>query len=747
MKSKDEVAKQFKKQKGISDKGLSKQWTNTRDCQAFYAGDFMSYTDRLQFADGRGNKKATMVQFNKVKPYVNAVRGFMAQNRRKAKYTARHPNEQLQEFYSNYKNAFADYVRDEANADQIETQQDGDLLICGYGAIETALTYGMGRSSTNPNGQIIMGRIDPQSVGWDSSARATNLLDARWVFYKKIYALDEAMELFDDARPQDFEQELNQQAGNKIYYKRGGTYNKIQEIYDWEEESEQLVKVYFYQWYDIENFYRAKNPLFTIEDPDNRSYIDMQMQIITQEQEEDSDDMFTFDPRAQIISCNEEVKNKLSKLFDDEIEFESFKRKVFYSAIVSGKKVFTVYKNSSQDGFTIQFKTGDFDESNKMWTGMVNSLRDPALYYNKALTELLWTIASQAKGGVLVERSAVEDIENFEAKYAKTDGVIIVEDGAVSQGKIKPKKEGYQPTGIEEILTESNNALPDVAGIDKSFLGSSENKLETATLQRQRIRQVTTTLATYFDAITLYQKENARILSKLMRVLADNNDGALFKALGEDGAIEYMVLSSDNFVDEYDITIQEAPDTATQKEETSQALFQVAQTLIQIDQSAARQIMAVAVKGMSIDFADRQAVIEALVPQGQQIDPAYVQQLEKQVQALMDEGRKAELSKKMSEANLNIMRGEEIISNIKSKNIENQRTQEETQAFLEGKSAKIAKEMTEAHMNVMKGEEMIANIHEKNANIGRTNAQTQQYLIENELIKNHRGGSDLDINA
>ena len=106
MKKDQQIIEMFHKHHGGWGHGGSKQMTNTRDCQAFYAGDFMSYTDRLQYADGRGNKKSVMVQFNKVKPYVNAVRGFMAQNRQKADYSAKHENSEAQQFYTKYSNSY-----------------------------------------------------------------------------------------------------------------------------------------------------------------------------------------------------------------------------------------------------------------------------------------------------------------------------------------------------------------------------------------------------------------------------------------------------------------------------------------------------------------------------------------------------------------------------------------------------------------------------------------------------------------
>lgn len=676
MKSDEDIASQFKKHKGITDRGLSDQWDNTRTCQAFYAGDYMNYSGMITASDLRGNRRQTSVQFNLVKPYVNAVRGFMAQNRRNADYVARMEQDQLQQMYSEWTNALKDYVRDNANADQVETQQDGDLLICGYGAVETAMTYGDGYSSRNPNGEIVMGRLDPRALGWDPSARASNLLDSRWLYYKKVYALDEALDLF-DASPDDFDGENEGDNSNKVYYPRGGVYNKIQEVYDWESESENLVKVHFYQWYEIEPFYRAKNPLKNIQDQQTQQFFAQQLQEIAEEA--DQDDEYALDPQADIISCDAKTKSQIEEMFDEQVEFETFRRRVYYTAIISGETVFNKYRSPCQQGFTVKFKTGDFDEENKVWVGMVNSLKDPALYYNKALTELMFTIASQAKGGVYVERDAVEDIAEFESKYSKTDAVIVVENGAISGNKIMPKKEQYTSNGLDQIIGIASDAMPVVSGIDKSFLGSSENKLEPAALQRQRVKQVTTALATFFDNITVYQKEHAALLLPLMRILAENNDGSMFKAINKDGSNVYVKMSPNNFADEYDITIQEAPDTATQKEERADQLMTMAQTLFAAnDPTTGKAFMAIAVKYLPIEYQDQQDILKSLAPPQTPIDPNYVKQLEQQVQQFQSQGNQAQLRKTMSESALNMVKSEGIIADIKKKKADTSKAYAET---------------------------------------------------------------------
>ena len=96
-------------------------------------------------------------------------------------------------------------------------------------------------------------------------------------------------------------------------------------------------------------------------------------------------------------------------------------------------------------------------------------------------------------------------------------------------------------------------------------------------LESQRINQVVSTLATYFDAVHLFQLEHARLMTTFLRMLAQNSEGRLVSIIGEDGAARYEQLTESKFVDEYDIDIGEAPTTATQKQETSLIITQLAE--------------------------------------------------------------------------------------------------------------------------------------------------------------------------
>ena len=658
MKSPKEVAKQFKRHKEITQSRLNKQYSNTKKCQSFYAGDFMSYQDKVDFINIRGEKKKALVKFNKVKPYVNAVKGFMAQNRRKPKYEARIQNNKLQELFTGYANAILGYARDNANADQVETQQDGDMLINGYGWVETALTYGEGYVSSEADGEYIKGQLDPLAVGWDPFAKQTNLLDRRWDYFAREYNLDDAKKLFSRENDEDFEAVTTDDGVNAAdyeYFPYGGNYDKIAPL-EWTNAEENMVKIYFYQWYDIEPYYKAANPLYEIEDPQTLQAVDIFLQNLAEETEDEA-----FDPRAETLCFDSEIKGKLEEYFGDYIpEMYEFKRKVFYEAIISGESVFTTYKSLSQQGFRRQCKTGDYDAANGMWTGMVNSMMEPVLYYNKALTELMFTIASNSKGGVFYEESAVNDIQEFEANYAKTDGAVEVADGALAEGRIQDKARPQLPTGLDQIISMSDQAVTDVNGFDTTFMGSREFANDTAAFQRQRVKQAMSLLACYFDSAALYQKTDARVSLDLLRVFVENNENMAIRVIGEEGQAIFLQLQTKQLSAEYDVVISEAPMTVQDKQEQAQIFISIGDKLAATgDTATAKVVYAKAVELMPLDFAMKESLKEALQPEQQPVNPAYVKQLEEMVQRLQSEGNQAQLEKIKSGAMLDVARAEE----------------------------------------------------------------------------------------
>ena len=644
MKTKSQVVEQLKKHLKETNLGLGAQRANTALCRSFEAADYQDYSDKVQFATSSGQKKRVTVRINKIKPYKNAVKGFLAQNRRKPNYIARMHDSMAAVMYGKYANELSEFLRNNMNADQVETQQDGDMLSCGLGVVETAMTYGDGFASRAANGEVVMSCIDLDTFWYDPSARATNLLDARYMGVTKKYHVTEALDLFSDSEEEDFEFTTDKNETSYNYADDLGSYDRIR--YDWSDKTEGMVNVHFYQWYDIEKYFRAQNPISLLKNPQAIMAAQMEMQLIQQEVEDDD-----FNPAADIISFNNDTRERLEAVFGEYLQPEEFRRKCFYTAVCSGEKCFTLFKSEHQDGFSLKVKTGDYDAKNKIFTGMINSMMEPQKYYNKALTELMFVIAANSKGGVIVEESAIEDIEEFEEKYAKTDAVCLVRDGAISGGKIKDKRSPFQPTGYEQIIMLADSAIVDVSGIDRTFLGSSENRLETATLQRQRIQQIVATLACYVDSICLYTKEHARMMLDLMRVYAQNNRGSLFRILGDDGSNQFVQIADDKLAGEYDIIIEEAPVTAEERQQMADKLTLMGDKLAAVgDLQTAKSLYALSGRYMALDPEDLQQISSILVPEGPQIDPAYVKQLEDLVKQLQDNMTQVQVQKVAAEA-------------------------------------------------------------------------------------------------
>ncbi|MEK9768615.1 MAG: hypothetical protein VW683_06805 [Betaproteobacteria bacterium] len=552
---------------------MKKQHKRAMESYALFAGADAAYQS--------GGATRDMVVVNKVKGYVDAVHGFMLQNRRRAKYLATIEDSEEQQIYSGFLNDFRKDIRDNANSDQIESLQNKGMLIAGYGAIETGLVFGDDGATRDPNGEYIQDAVPYDKVFWDRSAVSPNLLDARYIWRDKTYNMREALDRFKGSDQSDFTT-IDNQEGAYQYAPLGGTYDRQAENTD---PYSSDVVVHNYQWWEREKYYRAINPVFDLmqANPELAMNAMQGMQIVKQQmiartEKAEQPDMFTFNPEAPILVMNQKIYSKLKPLFVNagiQLEEDEGYRKCFYTSLMSDTVIFDKFKNLDQQGFSIKFKTADYDHINECWFGMLDVMKTPLLYSNKVLTELLRIISSNSKGGIIYEKGVTDNPMKLEQSWANPSASVEVNEGKMD--RIKPKTEPYTPTGYDRLLPIFDSYIELTSPVDKNFLGSSENRQETAALQRQRIKQVTSVLAAYFDSITLYDKEQARMDMTYMRELAEINPSRAFRTTNDDGAIEIMRADPSYFVDEYDIEIDEAPTSATEQEEKAQVALSLAQ--------------------------------------------------------------------------------------------------------------------------------------------------------------------------
>lgn len=667
MLSDKELLKQWNKHKDISEYGNANQLDFSRRAHRFYAGDKGVYTAEVQ--DG-GDKR--IIVFNKVKPYIDAVSGFFRQIRREPEYSARQQNDVMQESLSEILNGASDQIREGANMDFYESAQDKEMLVTGIGAIDSNILY-----EQNPDGEVRAEVVQYDDLGFDPQSRAPNMLDSRWIYRRKKYSLEEAMKRFKGSKEDDFEQ-VTDNPQRKVFNPFDGQYTAIS--IDAHTEEDDLVQVYYYQWWELKTYYRANNPLRHEDvDPVIAERMIELLGIVKEnralfEDEYVKDDIFDFDPTADTLSMTPKIKNDVVEAFAQfgfTLETQEYLKKCYYTAILSDTKVFTKFKSPNQDGFTIKVKTGDFDHELGIWYGIVRQLEEPNRYANKALTEILYTIAFNSKGGVLYEELATDDPQRFEREYASTKAAIRVNNGALSGGMIQPKAQAALPTGYEQVYEVSNASMGEVTGINKEFLGSSENKQVSAILESQRIQQASSVLANYIDSITLYTIEQARLMLTYIRQLADNRARPI-EIQKQDGTRKIEYLRSELLTEEYDIKIGEAFSSPVQQAETGTVLLGLAQQVALLG----KDIYPIVVDYIpGLKFADRKRLQQLLNPA-----PTPEQQQQQQmIQQIQLAAQQAKIQRDVAEANYkNASIGREkaetvrTINEAQQKDIENQ---------------------------------------------------------------------------
>lgn len=674
-----QLLKQFNEHKDEAFRSLASQKEAARQAYDFYAGNEMTYKT------GASQDDKKMVNVNQVKPFIDSVQGFLIQNRRNAVYHAAIWDNDEQRQKSGYINRMSQYFRDNANADQVESDQDRDMLICGIGATDTNLTYNDYDATTDPNGEIVKECIPIiYEAWWDPAAKAKNLTDASYVFRAKTFHLEAAKDLFD--RPeQDFTTVMqDSRDGGKFFDSQQNATISV----ELDKVNKDMVNVYYYQWCEINKFYRIKNPLPQILEvnPDGAIAI---MQIleglkaqrinITHNRRESQEDIFDFKPDSEILIVPSNLKEPVRNVFLQfgiDLDFEEGKRKEFFTGIISGEKVFTKYKNIDQTGFSIKFKTGFYDINNALWFGMVRSLQTPALFVGKLTTETLNIISASAKPGVLYETGAVENPDGFEKKYAINGSAIEVEDGAISGGKIRDKQVMTNISGYADMLAFFQQGFNNALGIGSGFFGAVESKEETGILQRQRVKRTISILANYFDSVTLYQKLEAKSFLPLMRALAEESADRLLMITGENGVVSFERFGADEFADRYEVTVGEAPDTDTAKQDAIDATVALADRLLASqdpnERSKGTQIATLVYDLLPGVPNDVKRKVEAIMmdpePTPEQIQQQQQeQQLRQQAQMLELEEKQVDIASKQADIN----QSEAKVRESESKTIKN----------------------------------------------------------------------------
>ena len=464
------------------------------------------------------------VVFNRVQVILASVSGSEINNRTEVRFIPREigdakPNEIL--------TAGAEWFRDEANAEDEESQAFEDTLVCGLGWTETLLDY-----TADTDGAPRVVRIDPLEMCWDAHAHRKGLQDATRMARVRTIPISEAKDMFPEADLADLNADwisADKDEGEEHLQLIGDQYKSGRK--GGGETSGSTVTVVQAQW---------RERVRAVE------YVD------PQDGERKEMPKGDWDKLAKVMPVDIAIPNR------------PVTRYVWKQAFL-GKSGILLENQPCKDGSTFKAITGNYDRKEKRFYGLLRVMMDPQKYANKWLSQTLHIINSNSKGGVMYEAGAVDDAKAFEDGWAAADSAVMVRDGALSQGKIQPKPQVQMPAALMQLTQFAISTIRDTSGVSLELMGMADRQ-QAGVLEYQRKQASMTTLAVYFDSLRFYRKQQGEVILSFLRDHIAPT-GRLVRLVRE-GLAEYVPLATETGTRKYDVIVDDSPASPNEKERT-----------------------------------------------------------------------------------------------------------------------------------------------------------------------------------
>lgn len=611
--------------------------------QAKYREDMredFSFIDGHQWTDEEralleGNQRAAIV-FNRVAPIIASVTGSEINNRTQVRFIPREigdakPNEIL--------TAGADWFRDESNAEDEDSQAFADMLVCGIGATETYLDF-----EADTEGRPSMQRIPPWEFGWDCHAHRKGLVDSSVFFRVRQVPAHEAREMFPDQDIADLDAAwLSMPVDDPTEHQ---VYPGDQYAYGGQTEGDPNPDVVTI----VQVQYREKERFVEYIDPSTGEKAEMR--------------------RTEW--------DKLAKMSDVMPPHVEIRRNVWRQAMLGGVLLQESQPCAKSSTFCAQ--TGHWDREDKRFYGLLRSMRDPQRFANKWLSQTLHILSVNAKGGVIVEKDAVDDVRAFEESWSASDAVSYVKPGRAAG--IVPKPGPQMPVALMQLTEFAISSIRDVSGVNMELMGMREAQ-QAGVLEYQRRQAAMTTLAFYFDSLRFYRKTQGEvILYFLQKWIAPT--GRLVRLVKE-GLTEYVPLAVDDDTRQYDVIVDDSPQAPNEKERTWQVIQQMMPVLQQAGLSMEDWADILEYAPLPTSFAEKvRAKAEQAAQQAEQPNPMQEAELAKIQAEIAD--KQASAGYKQAQA-MALMQPDQVASPA------------ETQA-------KVAKDVTAAELNSARAQQI-----------------------------------------
>src|ERR1051326_4438456 len=346
-----------------------------KSAQGAYDGHQWDELDRMRLEQLR---RPTLT-FNEIKPTINAISGIERLNRYDMRFVARPLDSQPQlDMKGDLASEAYATVLDMCNGDMERSAAIRDMSIVGMGWTEIFMDY-----TLDADGRVQIKRRPWKEMLWDTAAREDNIEDSRWRARKRDMERTEFkkrwpkwLELVDIGTPQYEEQNVTKYELVTPYYSLAN--EKANPQVGEQGAPKSTIPVVQYQW-------RETEPVYRFADPSAQGGI-------TEMREKEYKAL-----KKRLVQLGARVPDAVRQL-----------RTVYYQAFVS-RGVLLEGPTELVGGFSLKCYTGEYDDSQGIWYGIVRPLLDPQKTMNKSLSTALTMFLTNAKGGVMYETGTFVD--------------------------------------------------------------------------------------------------------------------------------------------------------------------------------------------------------------------------------------------------------------------------------------------------------------------------------------------------
>lgn len=486
-------------------------------CYDFVAGSQWQEED-LEILRDQGRPAVT---FNRIGPFVDGVSGLEIGNRQTTQF---YPRTIGEAGIDDLLTSAGQWARDECDAEDEESEAVRDVIICGVGCVQTRMDY-----SVDPDGMVMMDRIDPLELYPDPTTKKPNFDGARRVQRVKDIPVPDAEEMFPGVPTVDLHAQWAEDQPDETrqpHNARLAPYYRIDQAGEIDRQRQQ-VRMVETEWWDYVSAWRVL-------DPTTGRFIRLS--------DEKAD---IYRQRCKMLGIQPVMRR------DREMRY--------YKAII-GNVVLKVMRGPERGGFSYKFMTGKRDRNKGCWYGLVRAMIDPQMWANKFFTQALHIVNVNAKGGLLAETDAFVDIQEARDSWADADSIVELNQGGLA--KVQQKNPPAFPMQINQMMETALQAIPATAGVNLEMI-AQQTAQNPGVLEMQRKQQGMTVLAYIFDAKRRYQKEQGRLMIWMLQTFI--SDGRLIRIGGQEQA-KYVPFIHDPNIAEYDVIVDDSPSSPNMKE-------------------------------------------------------------------------------------------------------------------------------------------------------------------------------------